>query len=134
MTRRGKRTRTRWALLSGNEENFTRRVLERLERLLYDLWLSEILNMGLCGDFLRQTNVILLSASLSATRILIAPSFEDLSPLITHFLVVILVVANQLSARYMLRKPWKECTYVATCLLTEGDGSSISEEITVMLI
>jgi hypothetical protein len=63
MTRRGKRTGTRWALLSGNE-NFTRRVLERLERLLlYDLWLSEILNMGLCGDFLRQTNALLFCFS-----------------------------------------------------------------------
>ncbi|PKX92727.1 uncharacterized protein P174DRAFT_442596 [Aspergillus novofumigatus IBT 16806] len=74
--------------------------------------------MGLCGDFLRQANAILLSASPSATGILIAPTFEDLSPLITHYLVIILLLANQLSARYMLGKPWKECTYVATRLLT----------------
>jgi hypothetical protein len=34
--------------------------------------------MGLCGDFLRQTNTILHFASPSATGILIAPSVEDL--------------------------------------------------------
>jgi hypothetical protein len=75
--------------------------------------------MGLCGDFLRQTNAILLSVSPSATGILIAPSFEDLSPLITHYLVALLLLANQLSTGYMRGKPWKESTYVATCLSTE---------------
>jgi hypothetical protein len=80
--------------------------------------------------------MLCFSASPSATGILIAPSFEDLSPLIDYSLLgdnTNLLLANQLSARYMLGKPWKECTYVATCLLTEDDGSSISVEIIVTL-